>query len=285
MNMIKTTLLLGGLTALLVVAGQAFGGTTGVVIALGLAVAMNFGAWYGSDKLVIATSGAQPIYDPGTGELAIPSLRWLVDDVVELAGAADMPVPRIYLVPNERSPNAFATGRDPEHGVVAVTAGLLELLDRRQVKGVLAHELGHIKHRDTLISAVAATIVGAITSIASIARWGLIFGMGRDRDGGNPFGQLALILVAPIAATLVHLAVSRTREYAADQRAAELTGDPEGLAQALARLGAGSSRVPMHTGNEATHYIVNGFAGGMGRWMSTHPPLEDRIAKLRAMAR
>lgn len=271
-NAIKTTFLLATLTGLLMAAGYAIGGTGGMMSMLVVSALMNFGTWYFSDRIVLATSGAVPADDA--------SLAWLRDDIAELSRAADMPAPRLYVIPHEQSPNAFATGRSPSQGVVAVTAGLLRLLDRRQIRGVLAHELGHIKHRDTLISAVAATMAGAIAGLGRMALW---FGGGRDEDGGNPIAAIGLAIFAPIAATLLHMAVSRSREYEADARAAQLTRDPEGLAQALEGLAYGVSRVPMHSGPQAAHMIVHGFTGGIGRWFSTHPPIEERVSRLRAM--
>ncbi|MCB9681120.1 MAG: M48 family metalloprotease [Alphaproteobacteria bacterium] len=268
-NTLKTTFLMATLTALFVLVGGALAGRGGMAVMLVLASLMNLGTWFFSDRIVLATSGAQPIDDP--------RLQWLVDDVAELAQRAGIPTPRVYLVPNEASPNAFATGRDPAHGVVAVTAGLLQTLDRRQIRGVLAHELGHIRHRDTLTSAVAATMAGAVTMLARLAFW-----TGGDRD--TPMvARLATMLLAPIAATLLHLAVSRSREYAADARAAALTGDPEGLASALERISGIGARVPMHTGSEATHYIANTFGGGLGGLFSTHPPMEERVRRLRGL--
>jgi heat shock protein HtpX len=190
----------------------------------------------------------------------------------------------VFLVPNEGSPNAFATGRSPEKGVVAVTAGLLNTLDRREVRGVLAHELGHIANRDTLVSAVAATIAGAISQLAHMLQWAMIFGGGRsDEDRPHPIVSLVIIIVAPLAAGMIHMMISRTREYGADRYAAQLTGDPGALASGLERLAFGGARIPMHTGNESTHYIVNNFAGGLGRLFSTHPPIEERVKRLRAM--
>ncbi len=270
LNTLKTTLLLATLGGVLVAAGAALGGQQGMILAFGFAVVLNLGTWWFSDRIVLATSGAVPVSDP--------RLRWLVDDLEELSAKAGIPTPRLYLVPNEASPNAFATGRSPSKGVVAVTAGLLQALDRRQVKGVLAHELGHIAHRDTLINAVAASMGAAVSMLGRMAFW---TGSGRDEDH-NPFIGLVMMLLSPLVAMVIQMAISRTREYAADGRAAALTGDPEGLAQALERIGGIGRRVPMHTGSPSTHYIANNFAGGMAKWFSTHPPLEERIARLRA---
>jgi heat shock protein HtpX len=269
-NSLKTTLLLASLTGLLMAVGGAVGGTQGMVWMLLVSGGMNLGAWWFSDTLVLKTSGAVPITDP--------RLAWLEQDVAELAERAGIPKPRVFLVPHERSPNAFATGRSPDRGVVAVTAGLVQLLDRREIRGVLAHELGHIANRDTLISSVAATIAGALTFVARLAFWT----GGNDRET-HPLVGIAMIVLAPIAAAVIQMAVSRTREYGADAWAANLTGDPEGLALALGRLTSGTQRAPLQSGNQATHYIVHGFGGGMGRWFSTHPPIEERIRRLQAM--
>lgn len=269
LNSLKTTMLLATLGGLLVAAGGALAGGEGMVLMLIFAAVMNFGVWWFSDSIVLRTSGAEPISDP--------RLAWIEDDVAELARAADMPMPRVYIVPSERSPNAFATGRSPDKGVVAVTAGLLEALDRRQIRGVLAHELGHIKHRDTLINAVAATMGAAISMLGRMAFW---MGSGRENNG-NPFIGIAMMILAPLVAAIIQMSISRTREYAADARAAQLTGDPEGLAQALERIAGIGQRVPMETGSPSTHYIAGNFMGGMAKLFSTHPPIEERIARLR----
>ena len=269
-NWMKTFGLLTGMTLMLMLVGEAFGGSNGMLLMLGVAGLMNFGAFFFSDRIVLRTSGAQPLDDP--------RLAWLHQDIEELAEKAGIPKPRLYWVPHEASPNAFATGRSPSKGIVAVTAGLINNLDRRQIKGVLAHELGHIKHRDTLTSAVAATMAGAISYAARMMLWG------RNRRG-NPILMIAIAIAAPAAALMLRMMVSRTREYAADKRAAELTGDPEGLALALEGLSGGVKRQPLSTGSDATHYIVNGFAGGgvMSKLFSTHPPIEERAKRLRAM--
>lgn len=272
MNFLKTTALLTGLTLLFVFLGAQLGGTQGMVGMFVVAAVMNLGTWFFSDQIVLRTSGAQPIDDP--------RLRWIEEDVAEIAQKAGIPKPAVYWVPHERSPNAFATGRSPSKGVVAVTAGLLERLDRRQIRGVLAHEIGHIAHRDTLTSAIAATLAGAIAMLGRMAFW---FGGSRDdRGGGALFGLVAMI-VAPLAAMVLRSMISKTREYAADERAAALTGDPEGLAQALEGLAYGGQRTPMHTGSEATHYIVQRFGGSaIQSLFSTHPPIEERVKRLRA---
>lgn len=266
----KTLGLLTGMTFMLMLVGEAFGGSNGMLLMLGVAGLMNFGAFFFSDKIVLRTSGAQPLDDP--------RLSWLHEDIEELSEKAGIPKPKLYWVPHEASPNAFATGRSPSKGIVAVTAGLINTLDRRQIKGVLAHELGHIKHRDTLTSAVAATMAGAISYAARMMLWG------RSRRG-NPILMIVIAIAAPAAALMLRMMVSRTREYAADKRAAELTGDPEGLALALEGLSGGVKRQPLQTGSDATHYIVNGFSGGgvMSKLFSTHPPIAERAKRLRAM--
>jgi heat shock protein HtpX len=268
-NATKTLFLMLAMTFLLLVVGEAMGGSEGMLLMLVFAGVMNLGAFFFSDTIVLRTSGAQPIDDP--------RLQWLHDDVAELAAKANMPVPRLYWIPHEASPNAFATGRSPRKGVVAVTAGLLNTLDRRQVRGVLAHELGHIKHRDTLTSAIAATLAGAVTIGARM----MLYGRSRRT---NPILLIAVMVGAPMAALVLRMMVSRTREYAADRRAAKLTGDPEGLAQALLGLSARVEQTPMTTGSETTHQIVNGFAGGrLSRFLSTHPPIEKRVERLRKL--
>ncbi len=274
-NTLKTTLLLASLTGLMLAAGYGLGGATGMQIMLVVSAVMNLGTWFFSDAIVLRTSGAVPIEDP--------RLRWIEDDVAELSQRLGIPAPRVFIVPHEMSPNAFATGRSPSRGVVAVTAGLLQVLDRRQVRGVLAHELGHIGNRDTLVSAVAATIAGAITYMANMSMWFGVGGHHDDEERANPIVAIAIALLAPLAAGLIHMAISRTREYGADARAAETTGDPSALADALERIAYNGAAHPMETGTPATHYIANNFAGGLGNLFSTHPPMEERVARLRAM--
>lgn len=281
MNRMKTMMLLAALTALLVWAGQALGGQTGLVMALVLAGVMNFGAYWWSDQLVLRTYRAREVT-----EREAPQLHRIVRDLAERAG---IPMPRVYLIP-EQAPNAFATGRSPQHAAVAVTEGLLELMDRDEVAGVLAHELGHIRNRDTLVMTVAATLAGAVSMLASMAHWSLLLGGGRssEDDGPHPVAALIGVLVAPFAAMLVQLAVSRSREFAADESAARLTGNPLALAGALRKLEAWSRRVPMTAGSPATAhlFIVNPFsAGGLAGLFSTHPSTQARVARLEAMAR
>lgn len=268
MNTLKTTLLLGTLTGLLMAVGYAIGGQQGMGGMLLVSIVMNFGTWWFSDSIVLRTSGAVPINDP--------RLAWIEEDVAELAKAADMPKPRVFIVPHEGSPNAFATGRTPSKGVVAVTAGLINTLDRRQVRGVLAHELAHIRNRDTLTSAVAASIAGVLTYLS----YWMMFSRNRDV---HPALRMAVIFIAPLAAGIIRMAISRTREYAADAEAARISGDPEGLALALEGISRGASRVPMHGGNQATHYISNNFRGGLSKLMSTHPPIDERARRLREL--
>lgn len=275
MNALKTTALLGLLTGFLLFIGALVGGRDGVFVMLAISAVMNFGTWFFADTIVLRSTGAQPL--PRHNELA-----WLHQDIEELAQNAGIPTPRLYWT-QDPSPNAFATGRSPSKGVVAVTRGLLQTLDRREIRGVLAHEIGHIAHRDTLINAVAATVAGAITWAAYMLMYS------RNRDV-HPVVRIGVMLLAPIAATIIRMSISRTREYAADRRAAEISGDPEGLASALAGLSRGVQRQPMRQAAASNvHMIVNGLSSDamgstLSRWMSTHPPTEERIAKLRAMA-
>jgi heat shock protein HtpX len=279
-NFLKTVLLLTALTVLLVLLGKAIAGTSGMVVALVFAALMNFFSYWFSDKIALAMSGAREVsYDEA------PQLYRLVEQVAQWAR---IPRPRVYIIESE-SPNAFATGRDPNHAAVAVTTGILRLLDERELAGVLAHELGHIRNRDTLIMSVVATIAGAITMIANMAQWALFFGGGRsdDEEGGmHPLAALLMILVAPIVATLIQLAISRAREFEADATGARICGDPLALASALEKLERGSALLPLDPNPATAHlYIVNPFGGG--GWQSlfmTHPPIAERIARLRAMA-
>ncbi len=281
MNSIKTVLLLGALTGLLLWAGEVFGGRSGLTLALVIAAALNMAGWFFSDKIALAAHRAQPV-----SEAEAPELYSIVAELTQNAG---LPMPRLYIIP-EMQPNAFATGRGPRHAAVAVTQGLLETMDREELKGVLAHELGHVKHRDILISSIAATLAGAITFIARMAGWALMFGGGSrdERGGGGALGGLLFYLVAPIAAFLIQLAVSRSREFAADAEGARIAGTPLGLASALRKLGAYTARVPMRTArpNTAHMMIANPFGGkGMMAMFATHPPIEERIRRLEAMAR
>ncbi len=276
LNNFKTFALLVALTLILVLAGQYFGGQKGMIVAFLLAVGMNFAAYFYSDKIALASYGAQPL-----PEEEAPQLYATVARLTQRAG---LPMPKIYLVPSP-SPNAFATGRDPEHAVVAVTDGILRLLGPDELEGVLAHELGHVKNRDILISSVAATVAGAIMMLAKL---GFFFGgMGdREDDRDSPLRGAAAILffiLAPIAAMLVQLAISRAREFQADASGAELSGGPYGLARALQKLEQGASQIPLQGATPATSHlmIVRPFAGGlMTTLFSTHPPIPERIRRL-----
>lgn len=274
-NYLKTALLLGALTGLILACGYLLGGQTGMVLALVLAAGLNFGSYWFSDKIVLARYRAKPVT-----ESEAPRLHAMIDRLVARAG---LPKPRLYILP-EKAPNAFATGRNPAHAAVAVTAGLLETMDQEEVEGVIAHELAHIKNRDILISSVAATIAGAITILGSFARWGAIFGGfgGRnDREGGL-LGMLAMAIVAPLAAVVIQMAVSRSREYGADAIGAEIVGHPHGLARALEKLGNYSRSVPLNASPATSHlFIVMPLAGGgLSQLFSTHPPIEERIRRL-----
>ena len=276
MNAIKTTLLLGLMTGLLMAVGTLMGGRSGMTFALVVAALMNFGAFFWSDKIVLRMYGAQPV----TPEEA-PDLYAVVQGLAQKAG---IPMPRLYVLP-DRALNAFATGRGPRHAAVAATAGILQSMDREELEGVLAHELSHVINRDTLVSTVAATLAGAISWVAHPFMY-----RGRDdRDGGgNALLALILMVVAPLAALLIQLAVSRSREYGADESGARLVGYPDGLARALRKLQAAAERIPLQNADLATAhmFIVNPLSASMlGRLFSTHPPLEDRIARLMAMNR
>ncbi len=275
---IKTTLLLAILTALVISIGGMVGGRGGMMIAFLLAIVMNGGSYWFSDKIVLAMYHAQPIEEAQNPQL--------FSIVRELATEAGLPMPRVYVIPEE-TPNAFATGRNPNHAAVAVTAGILRILTPTELKGVLGHELGHVRNRDILISSIAATLGGAIMILASIARWGAIFGGfgGRDDRKGGILGLLATAILAPIAATLIQLAISRSREYLADQTGARLSHNPESLARALEKLDASSRRIPMDANPSTAHmFIVNPLSGKtMAGLFSTHPPIDERIRRLREM--
>ncbi|HAX25164.1 MAG TPA: zinc metalloprotease HtpX [Thermomicrobiales bacterium] len=279
-NTIKTVGLLTTLTMLLVLIGQYVGGAGGAAVFLLIALVMNMGAWWFSDKLALRMAGAREV----SPEEA-PELHSMIE---HLAMLARLPKPRVYIIENE-SPNAFATGRNPEHAAVAVTTGIQHLLNKDELAGVLAHELAHIRNRDTLISAVVATVAGAITWIASMLKWGAIFGgFGRNsEEGGNVVGMLALAILAPIAAMIIQLAISRSREFSADATGARILGDPLPLASALEKLQYGVQRRPMAKASPATQhlYIVNPVAGvNVSKLFSTHPPTEERVARLQQMA-
>jgi heat shock protein HtpX len=272
-NTFKTALLLTSLTLLLMFVGRAFGGQNGMLLALAFAAVMNFVSYFFSDKIALAMYRAQPV----TRE----ELPRAYDAVERLTQKIGIPMPKLYVIPTE-SPNAFATGRNPQHASVAVTHGILSLLTDEELEGVLAHELGHVNNRDILISSIAATIAGAITFVA---RGAMFFGGGMDRDSrdrGGGFGALLMLIVAPIAAMLIQLAVSRSREYQADATGAHFTGNPYALASALSKLDAYSRRVPMAASPSTAHlFIVQPLLGmNFGSLFSTHPPIADRIERL-----
>ena len=278
-NALKTTLLLGLLTGFLLFVGQYFGGQNGMIIALLFAGVMNFVSYFFSDKIALAMYSARPV-----SRDELPRVYQIVERLTQRVG---IPMPKIYVIPND-SPNAFATGRNPSHASVAVTQGILNLLNDDEMEGVLAHELGHVRNRDILISSIAATIAGAITFAARMAMWGAMFGGygGRDeRNRGGGIGGLFMIILAPIAAMLIQLAVSRSREYAADDTGAHLTGNPYALASALRKLDEYSRRVPLQASPSTAHlFIVQPFLGMGGmNWanlFSTHPPVAKRIERL-----
>lgn len=285
MNTLRTTALLALLTVVLVFAGDALGGTTGMIVALIFAAVMNVGSYWFSDRLVLSMYRAR---EAGPGEAPV-----LHSVVAELAQRAGIPVPRVYVIDSD-APNAFATGRSPEHAAVAATTGLLAMMNREELTGVLAHELSHVRHRDTLVSAVAATLAGAIAMLANMAQWALIFGAGarsdEDEGGMGLIGMLATMILAPIAAALIQLAVSRSREYGADTGGAELSGHPLWLASALRKLDAANRRIPMPQAQAhpaTSHlFIVNPLKpGGLAKLFSTHPPIDERIRRLETMAR
>jgi heat shock protein HtpX len=277
MNTLKTAFLLTALTLFLMFIGAYFGGRNGMILAFFVAAGMNFFSYFYSDKLALSTYRAQPV----TRE-QLPRVYQVVDRILPRMG---IPMPRIYVIPTE-SPNAFATGRNPKHAAVAVTQGILNLLNDEELEGVLAHELGHVKNRDILTSSVAATLAGAITLLAQTARFAAMFGGagGRDgRDRGGGVGGLFMIILAPIAATLIQLAVSRSREYEADATGAHVTGNPYALASALQKLDAYSKRLPMQASPSTAHlFIVAPFLGGasLANLFSTHPPMARRIERL-----
>lgn len=282
-NLVKTTLLLGALTGILLAIGGLVGGKTGLFIALGLAALMNMGAWWFSDKIALMMSGAHPV-SPSQA----PELHAIVET---LARNAKIPKPAVYLI-DSPIPNAFATGRDPAHGAVAVTTGIMQILSREELAGVIAHELAHIKNRDTLISSIAATLAGAITMLADMARWALMFGASSDEEEGGGLGGLIggilMMILAPFAAMIIQLAISRSREYGADAGGAQIMGNPLPLAHALQKLEmAAQSMSPMQVSPSTAHmYIVNPFrGGGLLELFSTHPSSEKRIERLYAMAK
>jgi len=285
MNTFRTTILLAVLTALLVWIGDMLGGRQGAVIALVIAGGMNFFSYWFSDKIVLKMYRGQEITANDD-----PELYGLVNDLATRAG---LPMPKVYIIPEE-TPNAFATGRNPQHAAVAVTQGIRRILNKRELAGVLGHELSHVVNRDILVSTIAATLAGAISYMAQMAQWAMIFGGNRDRDdegGGNIFGLIVMMIVAPLAAMLIQMAVSRSREYGADAGGAKITGDPLALASALKKLHIGSQQIPLQASpaaaNATAHmFIVNPLTGrSMAALFSTHPPMEERVRRLEEMAR
>jgi len=281
MNGLKTMVLMVTLTLMLVGFGALLGGRSGMTIALIMAFAMNFFTYWFSDKIVLRMYRAQEV-----SEAEAPELHAMV---AELARGAGLPMPKVYII-DEDQPNAFATGRNPEHAAVAVTTGILRILSPSELQGVLAHELAHVRNRDILVGTVAATIAGAISYLAQMAQWAMIFG-GRSSDeeegGGHPIAAIVMMIVGPIAAMLVQMAISRAREYGADETGARICGRPLALANALRKLQMASQQIPMDANPATSHmFIVNPLTGGgIARLFSTHPPIEERIARLEAMAR
>jgi heat shock protein HtpX len=279
MNTLKTTFLLTLMTLLLIFAGGAIGGQGGMLLALILAGVMNFVSYWFSDKIVLAMYGAKEVTESDS-----PEFFGLVRQLADRSG---LPMPRVYIIPSD-TPNAFATGRNPEHAAVAATEGILRILSREELMGVMAHELSHVKHRDILISTIAATVAGAITYLAHMAQWAAIFGGGRDRDGegGGILGMLVMAIVAPLAALLIQMAISRSREYEADKGGAEISGNPLYLAGALRKLEMANRQLPMQEATPASAhmFIVNPLTGGgLMSLFSTHPPMEERVRRLESM--
>jgi len=273
---VKTALLLGLMTGLILTVGKVIGGNTGMAVALVFAAILNFASYWFSDKIVLRMYRGREV-----SAADAPRFHQTIDRLVARSG---LPKPKLYLLPGD-SPNAFATGRNPAHAAVAATEGILRFMDDEELEGVLAHELAHVKHRDILISSVAATIAGAVTMLAHMARWGAIFGGygGRnDREGANPFALIATAILAPIAAMIIQMAVSRSREYEADAGGAAMAGQPYGLARALEKLETLSKQVPMAASPETAHmFIVQPFTGrGFMNLFSTHPPIQERIRRL-----
>jgi heat shock protein HtpX len=279
MNTTKTVVLMAGLTVLLVLIGGAFGGRQGMILAFMFASVMNVFSYWFSDKIVLRMYGAREVT-----ESEAPVLYSITRD---LAMKMNMPMPKVYIIPSD-APNAFATGRNPNHAAVAATEGILRLLSREELAGVMAHELGHVRNRDILIGTIAATIAGAISMLANMAQWAMIFGGGRrddDEGAGGMVGGILMIILAPIAAALIQMAISRSREFEADATGARVCGNPLYLANALRKLHVGAQRIPMNANPATAHmFIVNPLrGGGLVNLFSTHPPMEERIARLEAM--
>ncbi|TEB14288.1 hypothetical protein Psfp_03039 [Pelotomaculum sp. FP] len=275
MNNFKVWLMMAGLSVILVLIGNAVGGSNGAMLFFLISLGMNFFSYYYSDKVAIKMTRSQPV-----SEEEVPELYAIVRRLTQRAG---LPMPRIYITPSPQ-PNAFATGRNPAHAAVAVTEGLLRILNKTELEGVLAHELAHVKNRDVLVGTIAATFAGAISMLANIIQWGAIFGMGRDDEegGGSMIGGLLLAIIAPIAAMIIQMAISRSREYMADEDGARFAGNSGGLSNALLKLESAAHRTPMQVNPAASHmFIVNPLSGAsMARLFSTHPPIEDRVKRL-----
>jgi heat shock protein HtpX len=279
MNNLKVLILMGGLSVLLVMLGNAWLGQSGAVLFFVISLGMNFFSYYYSDKLVIKMTGAREL-----SASEAPQLHAMIRRLTERAG---LPMPKVYVTPSMQ-PNAFATGRNPQHAAVAVTSGLMQILNQDEIEGVLAHEIGHIKNRDILIGTIAASLAGAISMLANVAQWGAMFGgLGRNDDegGGGLIGVLAMAIVAPIAAMIIQMSISRSREYHADATGARLCGNPRGLASALLKLEASSQRIPMEVSPSAAHmFIVNPLSGvNLASLFSTHPATAERVKRLNTM--
>ncbi len=278
-SQIKTFFLLASLSAIIIFLGGMLGGRTGIIIAFGITLFMNVGSYWYSDKIVLKMYKAR--------QLSHSDAPYVFEMVQELAATAGVPAPRLYVI-DQDSPNAFATGRNPENAVVAITSGIMRILTPEELRGVIAHEIGHIANRDILIQSVAAVLAGAIMMIANMLQWATIFGFGSDdEDGPSPIAAIALAIIAPIAASVIQMAISRSREYLADSTGARISHDPRALASALYKLDATVRNIPMDA-NPATEnmFIVNPFSGSsMSKWFSTHPSTEERIARLMEMSR
>jgi heat shock protein HtpX len=276
MNGIKTTLLMVTLTLMLIAIGGILGGKTGMTFAFIIAFCMNFISYWFSDKIVLKMYRAQPV-----SQADAPELHGIVRRLAQKAG---LPMPKVYII-EQAQPNAFATGRNPENGAVAVTTGIMQILTQEELEGVIAHELAHIKHRDILVGTIAATIAGTISYLAQMAQWAMIFGGRDDEEGGNPIAAIIMMIVGPIAAMLVQMAISRSREYGADAGGAKIAGNPAYLANALKKLHSASQRIPMNANPATSHmFIVNPLkGGGLLKLFSTHPPMEERVSRLEAM--
>ncbi|MCL5953245.1 MAG: zinc metalloprotease HtpX [Nitrospirae bacterium] len=281
-NSFKTVVLLGLLTGFLLLIGKHFGGNAGMVIALIFSLGMNFFSWWYSDKIVLSMYGAREVGE----DVGNPRIQEIQTMLASLARRGGIPVPKLYIV-DDPSPNAFATGRDPNHAAVAVTTGIMDLMTTEELSGVLGHELTHVINRDTLISTVAASLAGAVTMLANMAQWAALFG-GREREEreGGGWGDILMVILAPVAGMLVQMAISRSREFAADAGGARLCGNPLFLARALAKLERGVDAVPMNANPATSHmFILEPFhAGGLMSLFSTHPPTEERIRRLEMMA-